>query len=63
MSQFSEADLKLIEDSGCTPDEVGKILAMFPQSLETAIGHVVGLKKGMGQERNEPFTTEAPPTM
>lgn len=57
--QYSPADVALIQNSGCLVEEVDKQWAMFPdQDLETALGSVVGLKRGQGQERNEPFKQE-----
>ena len=58
---FTKEELDLIAVSGVSVEEVSKIIEMFPQSLDTAIGAVVMLKKGMGQERNEPFSGEVAP--
>ncbi len=62
MKNFNEVELALIAQNGVTPEEVSHVLEMFPQNLDTAIGYIVGLKAGMGQERNEPFQAESPLT-
>lgn len=56
MREFSVEELELLNKHEITPEEADKVLEMFPQELETAIGHIVGLRAGRGQERNEPFT-------
>jgi hypothetical protein len=58
MKNFTDVELGLISANGLTPEEVSGVLEMFPQSLDTAIGYVVGLKKGAGQERNKPMQTQ-----
>jgi hypothetical protein len=62
MHTFTDEELKLIADNGLEADDVAKVLEMFPQELDTAIGHLVGLKEGKGQERNEGFTPPETPT-
>ncbi len=55
--KYSVEEVELIEKAGCSVREVDKQWAMFPdQNLDTAVGSVVGLKNGRGQERNEPFS-------
>lgn len=45
------------QNAGVTLEEVDAHFKMFPdQNLDTAIGYVVGLKNGHGQERSEPFS-------
>ncbi|OGJ56791.1 hypothetical protein A2635_01060 [Candidatus Peribacteria bacterium RIFCSPHIGHO2_01_FULL_51_9] len=56
MREFSQEELDLLKSNGVTPEEADKVLTMFPQSLESALGYLAGLKKGQGQERTEPFT-------
>jgi hypothetical protein len=60
MRDFSESELKLIEASGVSAEKVSAFMDMFPQNLDTAIGQLVGLEAGRGQERNEPFVPAAP---
>lgn len=63
MREFSVAELELLNKNEVTPEEADAILTMFPQNLDTAIGHIVGLRAGRGQERSEPFTPpEATPS-
>lgn len=54
--EFTQAEMELMSVNGVSQEEVEKVLSMFPQSLDTAIGYIIGLKKGMGQGRSEPFT-------
>lgn len=57
--KYSAADVAMIEQAGVTLAEVDKHWAMFPdKNLDVAIGHIVGLKNGLGQERNEPFAEQ-----
>lgn len=58
MKQFTEAELALIAHNGLEPQEVSDVLGMFDQNLDTAIGHLVGLKAGAGQDRNKPMQTQ-----
>ena len=55
MINFNEQELALLEANGVSAEEASSVIEMFPQNLDTAIGYIVGLKKGQGQERNEPF--------
>ena len=58
---FTPEEIAAIETNGLSQEEVEKVLEMFPQSVDTAIGYIVGLKRGQGQERTEPFAPEAAP--
>lgn len=54
---YSLEDLKLITSSGVELEALDAHWKMFPdQNLDVAVGHLVGLENGLGQERNEPFT-------
>ena len=54
---YSLEDVKLMVSSGVELEAVDAHWKMFPdQNLDTAIGYLVGLKNGLGQERNEPFS-------
>ena len=57
---FNEEELKLLFTNGITTSEVQDMFAKFPdQTLNDAIGDIVMLRNGQGQERNEPFQTQA----
>lgn len=57
--KYSVADIAMIEQAGLTLAGVDKHWVMFPdQNLDVAIAHLVGLKNGLGQERNEPFAEQ-----
>lgn len=58
MQNFTEAELATIAAHGLTPKEVSDARTIFPQSFESAIGYVVGMKDGAGQARNKPFQTQ-----
>lgn len=56
MSQLASAHV--------TSEELAKVWDMFPnQDFITAAGAVIMLKKGFGQERNEPFAVVEAPAM
>lgn len=56
MRELSTQELVDLEKSGVSQEELAKHWDMFPgQDFVTAVGAVVGLKQGVGQERNEPF--------
>ena len=57
--EFTQDQLDLMAKNGVSPEDISSVLELFPQSLETAIGYVVGFRSGKGQERNEPFQTQA----
>lgn len=53
---YSAEDISLIIGSGVTVESVDTYWKTFPdQDLSTAIGNVVGLKNGLGQERTEGY--------
>lgn len=59
MRTFTEEELAMIAQAGLTVEEVDQVLTMFPQDVVTAVGHIVALKAGMGQERNKSFQDQA----
>lgn len=56
---FTEEQLALLATNNVTPEEASKVIEMFPQELDTAIGYILGLRNAQGQERNESFQTQA----
>lgn len=57
---FTKEEVKLMADNDTRPDEVLEFVRTSGiQTLNTAIGGVQALKKGEGQERNEPFQEQA----
>ena len=60
MRELSPEEMSELAGSGVTSEELAKVWDLFPdQDFVTAVGAVVMLKKGQGQERNEPFQTQA----
>lgn len=57
---FTQEEIALLASNGVTGDEVREFLRTSgPQTLEAAIGGIQLLRSGQGQERNEPFQTQA----
>lgn len=54
---FTEEEVALMSQNGTSPDEVLEFVRTSGvQTLNAAIGGIVEVKKGEGQERNEPFS-------
>jgi len=62
MRELTAEEKVLLEPIGVTEEELAAEWDLFPnQDFVTAVGAVLALKKGQGQERNEGFTpTETP---
>lgn len=57
---FTEEEVALMAANGTSPDEVLEFVRTSgTQTLNAAIGGVVAIKAGAGQERNEPFSDDA----
>ena len=67
MRELTQSEIDQTVAAGVTLEELATQWDMFPeQNFETAVGSVVMLKNGQGQERNEPFaplTTPVEPVM
>ena len=56
VEEFNDEELALMASNGVVGNEVREFIRTSgPQSVETAIGGIVMLRNGQGQERNEPF--------
>jgi len=54
--EFTTEELNLIKQNGCTPEElITFVKNSSVQTITSAIGGVITIKAGRGQERNEPF--------
>ena len=59
MRELTQIELEQLNEAGITIDELESQWDLFPeQDFVTAVGAVVMLKQGLGQERNEPFMGE-----
>lgn len=60
MRELSVIEMSELASAGVTSEELEKAWDMFPnQDFVTAVGAIVMLKHGQGQERNKSFQTQA----
>jgi hypothetical protein len=60
VAEFDQEEVALMASNGVVGDEVREFIRTSgPQTMEAAIGGIQLLRKGQGQERNEPFQTQA----
>ena len=56
VADFSQEELDSMASNGVTPEEVREFIrTSAPQNLDVAIGGILAIRSGQGQERNEPF--------
>ena len=64
MRELTQSELDQIALAGITSEELAAQWDLFPdQEFDTAVGSVVMLKNGQGQERNEGFVEETAPAV
>ena len=60
MRELSVEELAQMETNAVSQEELAKVWDLFPnQEFITAMGAVIMLRSGHGQERNKPFQTQA----
>lgn len=60
VENFNEEELSLMVANNVSQEELREFLRTSgPQNLDAAIGGILMLRNGQGQERNEPFQTQA----